>query len=76
MPVAELALNKSARYRQRMRAQGLRPVQFWAPDTRSPEYRERLRQQCLALKDDSEEDEVLRLTVEAARLIDGWEWDE
>lgn len=32
-------------YRDRMRAQGLRPVQLWLPDTRTPEFRaEALRQ--------------------------------
>ena len=25
-------------YRQRMRAQGLRPVQIWVPDVRAPEF--------------------------------------
>ncbi len=25
-------------YRARMRAQGLRPVQIWVPDVRSPEF--------------------------------------
>jgi hypothetical protein len=25
-------------YRQRLRAQGLRPVQIWVPDVRSPEF--------------------------------------
>ena len=76
MNIAAPAIGKSARYRQRLRAQGLRPVQFWVPDTRSPAFQERLRQQCLALKGDAEEAEVMRLTEEAARLIDGWEWDE
>jgi len=26
-------------HRARMRAQGLRPIQLWVPDTRSPEFR-------------------------------------
>jgi len=25
-------------YRQRLRAQGLRPIQIWVPDVRSPEF--------------------------------------
>ncbi|MEY2341689.1 antitoxin MazE family protein [Acidithiobacillus sp. IBUN Pt1247-S3] len=29
---------KVARHRERMRAAGLRPVQFWVPDSRSPEF--------------------------------------
>jgi hypothetical protein len=35
------------RYRDRMRAQGLRPVQMWVPDTRSPAFIESLRRQAL-----------------------------
>ena len=37
------------RYRDRMRAAGLRPVQIWAPDTRSTEFAERCRRQALAV---------------------------
>lgn len=29
---------KVAAHRTRLRAQGLRPVQFWVPDTRTPEF--------------------------------------
>lgn len=43
------ATARMASYRQRMRAAGLRPVQIWVPDTRSPEYIEKVRQQCLAV---------------------------
>ena len=35
-------------HRQRLRAQGLRPVQFWLPDVRSPEFAAEARRQCLA----------------------------
>ena len=34
-----------ASYRQRMRASGLRPVQIWVPDTRSPGFAEEARRQ-------------------------------
>ena len=70
-------LNKSAlkvaRSRERMRAAGLRPVQFWVPDTRSQSYGDVLRLQCLALKEDPAETDVLRMTTEAAGLIEGWQ---
>ena len=70
-------LNKSAlkvaRSRERMRAAGLRPVQFWVPDTRSQSYTDVLRLQCLALKEDPAETEVLGMTTEAAGLIEGWQ---
>ena len=64
--------SKVARHRQRMRAAGLRPVQFWVPDTRSPEFAAQLRQQCRSLKGDPAEADVLRFTEQAASHIDGW----
>ena len=36
---------RMANYRQRMRAAGLRPVQIWVPDTRSPDFVEACRRQ-------------------------------
>jgi len=64
MPQAREAANQVvARYRERMRAAGLRPVQFWVPDTRSPEF----------VKGDPAEAEILKLTEEAASLVEGWE---
>lgn len=64
---------KVARSRERMRAAGLRPVQFWVPDTRSQSYCDVLRLQCLALREDPAETEVLGMTTEAAGLIEGWQ---
>ena len=40
---------KAAAYRARMRAQGLRPIQIWVPDTRSPEFKKEARRQMRAL---------------------------
>jgi hypothetical protein len=40
---------KAQRHRQKMRAAGLRPVQIWLPDTRSPEFAEQARLQSLAV---------------------------
>lgn len=65
--------SKVARYRERMRAAGLRPVKFWVPDTRSPEFVERLREQCKSLKGDPAEADVLRFTEEAASYVEGWD---
>jgi hypothetical protein len=36
-------------HRDRLRAQGLRPVQFWVPDVRSPAFLAEARRQCLAV---------------------------
>ncbi|MEX1080935.1 MAG: antitoxin MazE family protein [Halofilum sp. (in: g-proteobacteria)] len=36
---------KQQRYRERMREAGLRPVQIWIPDTRSPRFAAECRRQ-------------------------------
>jgi hypothetical protein len=36
-------------HRQRLRAQGLRPVQIWVPDVRSPEFAREAHRQSLAV---------------------------
>lgn len=40
---------KARAYRERMRAKGLRPVQLWLPDTRTPEFAAEARRQSLAV---------------------------
>jgi hypothetical protein len=65
--------SKTTRHRERLRAAGLRPVQFWVPDTRTPEFAALVRSQCRSLKGSPEEAEVLRFTEEAAAQIEGWE---
>jgi hypothetical protein len=37
------------RRRDKMRAAGLRPVQIWVPDTRSPDFAAECRRQCEAI---------------------------
>lgn len=61
------------RHREQMRAAGLRPVQFWVPDTRTPEFIAQVREQCLSLKGDKTEADALRFSEEAASQVDGWE---
>lgn len=36
-------------HRERLRAQGLRPIQIWVPDTRDPKFAEEANRQALAL---------------------------
>lgn len=72
VPARNESTHKVARHRERMRAAGLRPVQFWVPDTRSPEFAEQLRRQCQSLKCDPAEADVLRFTEEAASQVEGW----
>jgi hypothetical protein len=73
MPALQEPSSKVARYRERLRDAGLRPVQFWVTDTRSPELAAQLRSQCLALKGDPSDADAVRFTEEAASHIEGWE---
>ncbi len=41
--------DKVRAHRRRLRDQGLRPVQFWVPDVRSPEFAAEARRESLAL---------------------------
>ena len=43
------ARDKVRAYRERLRRQGLRPIQIWVPDVRSPSFREQAQQQSLAV---------------------------
>ncbi|ADV02228.1 antitoxin MazE family protein [Alicycliphilus denitrificans] len=73
MATSASSIDKVARYRERMRASGLRLVQFWVPDTRSAEFMARVREQCQRLAEDPQEEQALRFTQSAAELIEGWE---
>ena len=73
MTAANSTNNKLTRHRERMRAAGLRPVQFWVPDTRAPDFVALVRLQCQALAKDPAETEVLGFTEQAATLIASWE---
>jgi Protein of unknown function (DUF3018) len=44
------AKRKMSDYRQRMRERGLRQVQYWVPDLRDPEAREKLREEVRKLR--------------------------
>ncbi|OAN44099.1 homoserine O-succinyltransferase [Magnetospirillum moscoviense] len=41
--------DKVRAYRERMRAQGLRPIQIWVPDTRSAAFRDEAHRQSLVV---------------------------
>lgn len=43
---------KVAAHRAKLRALGLRPIQIWVPDVRSPEFAAEARRQSLALAND------------------------
>jgi hypothetical protein len=59
------------KHRESLRAQGLRPIQIWVPDTRKPGFADEIRRQCLALRDDPQEKEVLDF-IERAMDYSGW----
>ena len=40
---------KVRQHRERLRAQGLRPIQIWVPDVRAPAFRSQARRQSLAV---------------------------
>ena len=46
------------KHRESLRAQGLRPIQIWVPDTRRPGFAEEARRQCLAVNDPEHDKEV------------------
>jgi hypothetical protein len=64
--------SKVTRSRERMRAAGLRPVQFWVPDTRLASFAADLRRQCAELNGAPREAEVIRFSEEAAAQVEGW----
>ncbi len=65
------ASKRMASYRQRMRAAGLRPIQLWVPDTRSPEFVEICRRQARAVAEsDPAGDEIMRFVASV------YEWPE
>ena len=43
--------DKVRQHRERLRRRGLRPIQIWVPDVRSPEFRDEARRQSLAVAD-------------------------
>jgi Protein of unknown function (DUF3018) len=66
------AKEKVREYRARLRARGLRPVQIWVPDTRSPAFLAEARRQSLLLRGDPGEQDILDFTEAAAADIDEW----
>ena len=51
------ARDRAEAHRERLRRQGLRPVQFWLPDTRTPEFAAEAHRQSLAIAQSPQEQE-------------------
>jgi hypothetical protein len=49
---------KVREHRQRLRAQGMRPIQIWVPDVHSPQFAAEARRQCLLANASEEEAEI------------------
>jgi hypothetical protein len=64
---------KTAKYRERLRAQGLRPIQIWVPDTRSESLAEEVRRQSLRVSKKDDLNLMDELDLAAAQTED-WEW--
>ena len=60
------------RYRERMRAKGLRQIQLWVPDTRSPEFAAECRRQSLLVAGSPAED-VIMDELEAGQETEDWQ---
>ena len=49
-PQSQDSKTRVARHREAMRAKGYRLKQFWLPDVRTPEFKERARRDVLAIE--------------------------
>jgi len=56
-------------HRARLRAQGLRPIQIWVPDVRSPEFAAEARRQSAAVASSGH-------AIDDQAFIDAISWDE
>ncbi len=61
-----------SRYREKMRAQGFRPIQIWVPDTRLPKFAEECRRQSLLVSNDAAEQAILGELDAALEDIEDW----
>lgn len=68
---AEKARQSVNRYRDKLRAQGLRALQIWVPDTRTPSFAEECRRQSLLIANDPVE-RMLMKELEPLQDDAGW----
>lgn len=64
---------KTAKHREKLRAQGLRPIQIWVPDVRSKTLVEEVRRQSLRVGRKDQSDLMDELDRSAAQTED-WVW--
>ena len=68
---AERARRSVNRYRDKLRARGLRALQIWVPDTRAPGFAEECRRQSLSIAADPAERTLMR-ELELLQDDTGW----
>lgn len=61
-----------SRHREKLRAQGMRLVQFWAPDTGLPDFQEQARRQSLAASRKDRRSGILDELDATAGDVAGW----
>jgi hypothetical protein len=61
---------KVREHRERLRRQGLRPIQIWVPDVRAPDFRSEARRQSLAVA------ESARAREDQAFIDAASDWDD
>lgn len=64
-------MERVKKHRDKLRRQGMRPVQIWVPDTRRAGFAEECKRQSLLVKNDKQEKDVLEFLDEAADR-EGW----
>lgn len=63
-PSSKSSRERVRAHRARLRAQGLRPVTYWLPDTSSPEFLEQARRDSIAVSNAPDAEEVLQFIAE------------
>lgn len=58
--------DRVARHRAEMRARGLRPVQFWVPDTRSSSFSAEVARQSAQVREFDARDDTMEFLEESA----------
>jgi hypothetical protein len=71
IPMPSAVTARVRKHRDQLRAEGLKPVQLWIPDTRSETFRRKCEQESLSLAHDPLEADTLAWIAEVADT-DGW----
>ncbi|HEC13661.1 MAG TPA: DUF3018 family protein [Acidiferrobacteraceae bacterium] len=64
---------KVRRHRNKLKNRGLRPVQIWVPDTRSPDLAKELRRQSILASTADSNELMDALDINMAET-EGWRW--